>query len=97
VITCALVVVDLGSGLAGVGAQDPTCVLHQTSFERDRRGQEERVQSGTVEALADVRAGGHGKQRWTRRNGDQPGQGLPAGRDSQSSGQDGRVVTPVVS
>ena len=49
-----VVVVDFGGGFAGVGAQDPPGVLDQASFERDRRGEEQGVQGGAVEALADL-------------------------------------------
>lgn len=58
-----MVVVDLGGGLAGVRAEDPAGVLDEAAFEGDRRGQEEGVKRGAVEAFADVGAGGDGQQR----------------------------------
>jgi hypothetical protein len=51
-----VVVVHLDDVLAGRRAQHPACVLHEPPLERDRRYQEQGVESGAVEALPDVRA-----------------------------------------
>jgi hypothetical protein len=37
-----VVVVDLGSGLAGVSAEDSAGALHKATFEGDRRSEEQR-------------------------------------------------------
>jgi hypothetical protein len=49
--------------LAGIGAQDAAGVLDEPSLERDRRGEEQGVEGGAVEALSGIRAGGNGQQR----------------------------------
>ena len=59
-----MVVVDLGGGLAVVGAQDPPGVLQEAALVRDGRGEEQGVQWRAVEALPGVRAGRYGEQRW---------------------------------
>ena len=43
---------DFGCGLAVVGAEDASGVLDELSLVGDGCGEEERVQRGTVEALA---------------------------------------------
>lgn len=58
-----VVVVCLGGGLAGMGAQDAAGLLDQPSFEGDGCGEEEGVQDGAVEALADEPSGCYYQQR----------------------------------
>ena len=52
------VVVELDTVLALVGAEQPADVLHDSTFEREREGEEQGVELGPVEALAEVGAGG---------------------------------------
>src|SRR5216683_5329934 len=58
-----VVVVDLGSGLAVIWAEDAADVLDQAALVGDRSGEEERVQCGAVEAFPCVGAGGDYEQR----------------------------------
>jgi hypothetical protein len=55
--------VDLGGALAPVGSQDATRVLNEPSLEGYRCCQEQCVERRAVEALPDIRAGGHHQQR----------------------------------
>ena len=48
-----VVVVDLGSLFARVGAEDAACVLNEASLERDRPREEQGVEGGAVEAFTD--------------------------------------------
>jgi hypothetical protein len=57
-----VVVVNLGGGLAGVGAQDPAGVLDEAAFECDRRGEEQGVEGWAVEAFANIGTGGDHEQ-----------------------------------
>src|SRR5712691_12469847 len=57
-----VVIVDLGGGLARVGAQDPAGVLDEAAFEGQRCGEEEGVQGRAVEAFSDVGPGSDDKQ-----------------------------------
>jgi hypothetical protein len=59
-----VVVVDLGGGLAVVGAQDPPGELKEAALVRDGRGEEQGVQWRAVEPFPSVRAGRYGEQRW---------------------------------
>jgi hypothetical protein len=44
-----------------MGPKNPSNVLNESPFEGDGRGEEERVQDRTVEALANIRAGSNDK------------------------------------
>ena len=66
---------DLGGFLAGVRPEDSSDVLDKVSFPPDRGGEEQGVQGGAVEALADLGAGGHDQQRRAARLELQAGQG----------------------
>ena len=57
-----VVVVDLGGGLAVVGAQDPAGVLDEASLAGDGRGEEQGIQRRAVESFPGVRAGRDGEQ-----------------------------------
>ena len=48
-----MVVVDIGLGLARVWPRDATDVLNEAILERDGGGEEQGVQRGAVESLAD--------------------------------------------
>ena len=58
------VVVDLDAGLARIGTEHPTHVLHDPSFELHREHEEDSVQRRAVEPLADVWTGSNGQERW---------------------------------
>jgi hypothetical protein len=47
-----VVVVDLGGGLARIGAQDPAGVLDMASLKGQRGGEEQSIQGRAIEALA---------------------------------------------
>ena len=51
------VVVDANGRLAFLGAHESSGVLHEPAFERNREGEEERVEFRRVEAFAEVLAG----------------------------------------
>jgi hypothetical protein len=95
--TCVyvVVVVNLGGGLAGVGAQDPAGVLDEAAFEGDWRGEEQSVESWAVEALADVGPGGDHEQRWPVRLGLQAGEGGCACFGAHAAAQDHWVASTV--
>ncbi len=57
------VVVDADAGLVFVGAHQPAGVLDEAPLEGDGEGEEECVELGAVEALAEVLAGGDGDER----------------------------------
>jgi hypothetical protein len=62
------VVVDADVRLVLVGAHQPPRVLDEAPLEGDGEGEEEGVELGAVEALAEVLAGGHdvrGGRSWT--------------------------------
>lgn len=86
-----VVVMDFGGGLAGMGAQDPTRVLDQASFERDRRGEEQGVQDGAVESLADELSRGDNQQRLSLRRCVEPSEGVAAGFGAHAAAQHDRV------
>ena len=90
-----VVVVDLGGGLAGVGAQDPAGVLDEAAFECDWRGEEQGVQDRAVEALTDVGAGGDYKQRWSVSFGLQAQEGSCACFGTHAAAQDHRFASVV--
>ena len=66
-----MVGVRLCSVLARMSSKDASDVLHEASLERDRRGQEERVECWTIEAFADEVASGNDEQWWAVIAGDQ--------------------------
>jgi hypothetical protein len=88
-----VVVVDLGGGLAGVGSEDPAGILDEPAFEGDRCDEEEGVESGAVEAFANVGAGGDDKQRRPVGRVLQPGVGGGVGFGARAAAQDDRVVS----
>src|ERR1019366_2330969 len=90
-----VVVVDLGGGLAWAGSQDAPGVLDETSFERDRRGEEQGVQWGAVEAFTGIGPGGHGQQRWLAGLRLETGEGGGPGFGAHSAAQHNRVVALV--
>ncbi len=86
-----MVVVDFGGGLAGMRAHDPACVLDQASLERDRRGEEERVQDRAVESFADEWSGGDDQQWCAVGWCVESGEGVAAGRGAHAAAQHDRV------
>jgi hypothetical protein len=62
-VQAVVVVVDLDAGLVGLSAGDSTDILHHARSTRDREGEEESVESGKVEAFAEVGAGGQEQDR----------------------------------
>ena len=60
-----MVVVHGCGDLRGIGAGDAADVLHEAVLEGDRRGQEQGVEGGAVEAFPDERAGAD-DQEWIR-------------------------------
>lgn len=46
------IVVDLHLALARVRALQPSCVLHERAFPRDRHGQKERIEPSIVEPFS---------------------------------------------
>src|ERR1035441_2862120 len=90
-----VVVVDLGGGLAWAGSQDAPGVLDEASFERHRRGEEQGVQWGAVEAFTGVGPGGHGQQRWLAGLRLETGEGGGPGFGAHSAAQHNRVVALV--
>jgi len=76
--------VDLGGFLAGVRPEDSSDVLDKVSFPPDRGGEEQGVQGGAVEALADLARG-----RWPR----PAAAGRQAGTASGTGSQ--RVLAPI--
>lgn len=60
-----MIIVNGRGGLSRVGAGDAPGVLDEAAFERDWCGEEQGVEGGAVEALADVGAGADEQQRGT--------------------------------
>ena len=87
-----MVIVDLRSGLTGICTQDPPGVLDESAFEGERCGEEQGVQGGTVEAFADVRAGGDDKEAPSGRVGLEPGQCGRASFGAHAAAEHNRVV-----
>jgi len=56
------IVVNLDTVLAWVGAENSTDILDDLAFRLHREHKEYRVECRTVEALADVRPRGYGKE-----------------------------------
>src|SRR5712692_67761 len=90
-----VVVVDLGGGLARVGAQDPSGVLDEASLERDRGREEQGVQRGAVEAFPGIGPGGDDKQRRRAGPGLQAGKGGGTGFGAHPAAENYRVVPAV--
>ena len=88
-----MVVVDLGAGLAGVGAQDASGVLDEPSLGSDRCGEKERVQHRAVESFADVGAGSDDEQRRTIGCRLQTRKRAATGLGAHPAAQHDRVVT----
>ena len=84
---------DFGRGFAGVGAQYPPGILDQAPFKRDRRGEEQGVQGGAVEAFPDVGPGGHRQQWWLAWLGLEPGQGSGPGLGSHPAPEHDRIMS----
>jgi len=65
------VIVDLDARLVGVGSDDASDILHDTTFELHWEDEEDSIERRTVESFADVWTGGNNQQ------------GRPVGGDPQ--------------
>src|SRR3954469_15552112 len=85
----------LGGGLAGERAEDAAGVLHESALERDRCGEEERVERWAVEALAHVRTGGDDQQWRSVGLRHEPGERCRPGLRALAATPDDGLVAPL--